>query len=361
MAIREGAWDCSACGRAGIRGSKKFCGGCGHPRGEDVTFYLPEDAPEITDEEELRRAAQGPDWNCSYCGSDNSSEDTYCSGCGASAEGAERRETRMIRDDAEKPETKAETQASVTPPKKKLKFSKGCMLGCAGAVVVGIILLIIVYFISRPSDAELRVDGFQWDRTIQVETLKTLTETGWEGEIPHAARIMSKKRDVHHYDKIQIGTEKKTRTVTDRKKVGTKKVKVGVKDLGNGYFEDVYEDRPVYEDVKRTETIHEPIYRKDPVYRNRITYQVDRWTKTPDQKAGAKNRQPSWPSLGPKDRAVKKDAVYTILFKDSSGDLYPFHLTDEAEWKKFEMGEIYQAKVVTFTKKVERIGKRIRP
>jgi hypothetical protein len=44
---------------------------------------------------------------------------------------------------------------------------------------------------------------------------------------------------------------------------GAEQVKAGRRDLGNGFFEDVYRD--------------EPIYRERPVYRTRVSYDVQRW------------------------------------------------------------------------------------
>ena len=91
MAIREGAWDCPACDRKRNRGPRKYCPSCGTPRAPDVPFYLPEDAPEVTDLEALRKAKAGPDWKCNFCGADNAADYAHCTGCGASRDGAARR------------------------------------------------------------------------------------------------------------------------------------------------------------------------------------------------------------------------------------------------------------------------------
>src|SRR5688572_14519587 len=100
MAIREGAWDCPHCGRKGNRGPEKYCGGCGAPRGEDVQFYLPADAPEVTEAKALERAKAGPDWTCSFCEADNPSTNAFCSSCGAGRDGSKPREIVEHRKDA---------------------------------------------------------------------------------------------------------------------------------------------------------------------------------------------------------------------------------------------------------------------
>jgi hypothetical protein len=97
MAIREGAWDCPACGQKRNRGPEKCCGACGSPRGTDVKFYLPEDAQEVTDEEALKKAKSGPDWNCQYCNGDKGQIKLSVPACGAGKDGSPPREVKFIR------------------------------------------------------------------------------------------------------------------------------------------------------------------------------------------------------------------------------------------------------------------------
>ena len=59
MTIREGAWDCPACGRRRNRGPLAHCPGCGRPRGPEVRFYLPDDAREVTDQAEIEQGQAG--------------------------------------------------------------------------------------------------------------------------------------------------------------------------------------------------------------------------------------------------------------------------------------------------------------
>ena len=247
MAIREGAWDCPVCGRKRNRGPDKFCGGCGSPRGPEVQFYLPDDAPEVTEAEALKRAAAGPDWICPYCDADNPAVNAFCSGCGAPRDAAKTREVVEQRFDA--PAAPPSPQPLAAPPpaeRRSSRLKKGFGLGCLGLVA----LIALVVFLGRPKSTTLTVTGFHWLRTIAVEELRPVTEQAWEGEVPGGARILGRSREVHHVDHIQIGTETRTRTVSERVQTGTERVKVGTRDLGNGYFEDVYEDRPIYETVR---------------------------------------------------------------------------------------------------------------
>ncbi len=348
MAIREGAWDCPHCGRKRNRGPEKFCGGCGAPRGDGVQFYLPDDAREVTEADELRRAQAGPDWTCAFCEADNPSDHAFCSSCGAPRDGSTARTVVEHRADAASPPPAAQPPdsqaiAAVPPPPGHPKLKRGCQIGCLA--LVGLVFL--VWLIGRPREKVLTVTGQRWERTVAVEELRTVTEEGWEGELRAGTRSLPSRREVHHTNRVQIGTETRTRTVSERVQTGTERVKVGSRDLGNGYFEDVYEDRPVYEDRDHEETYQEPVYREDPVYRMKHRYEIDKWVSAREAKAGGADLSPDWPDarLGPKQREGQRTEVYEVLFEDKDGAGRVYRARDEVDWKSFQPGDRYRVKV----------------
>ena len=358
MAIREGAWDCPHCGRKRNRGPEKFCGGCGAPRGEDVPFYLPDDAREITEADELRRAQAGPDWTCAFCEADNPSDHAFCSSCGASRDGSTARQVVEHRNDAVPPVPLAATAPETPPPAAPApgshRLKRGCQIGCLA--LVGLVFLF--WLIGRPRERVLTVTGHRWERTVAVDELRTVTEEGWQGELPAGARSLSSRREVHHQNRIRIGSETRTRTVSERVQTGTERVKVGSRDLGNGYFEDVYEDRPVYEDREHQETYEEPVFREEPVYRVKHRYEVDKWMPAREAKAGAADLSAAWPDprLGPKQREGKRTELYEVLFDDREGDSRVYRARDEVEWRSFQPGAAYRAKVRSGGEVVEILG-----
>ena len=351
MAIREGAWDCPHCGRKGNRGPEKFCGGCGAPRGEGVQFYLPPDAPEVTEAKALERAKAGPDWTCPFCEADNPSTSPFCSSCGAGRDGSKPREVIEHRKDAA-PLPVAAPPPPPAPANPKLK--RGCQIGCLGLAA----LVLLFWFLGRPKETTLTVTGHRWERTVAVEEQRTVTEQGWEGELPAGARSLSSSREIHHHNRVRIGSETRTRTVSERVQTGTERVKVGERDLGNGYFEDIYEDRPVYETRESEETYEEPVYREDPVYRIRHRYQVEKWMPSREARAGAEDLAPRWPDagLGSKEREGQRAEVYEVLFEDRDGAGRVYRARDEVEWRGFEEGSAYRAKVRSNGEIVEILG-----
>ncbi len=337
MAIREGKWDCPSCGHVGNRGPVKYCGSCGSPRGEGVKFYLPDDAPEVTDAEALRRAHAGPDWVCKYCNAANPADNAFCSGCGASRDG-----TRRL------PVIDHPNTPPPTPPAKVPSVPvKTCGLGCLIVLVVCVILMAIGAYVNAPKEKKLTIESFHWTRTIAVEEFGPVTERAWQGEVPSGARILGSSSEVHHVDHIRTGSETRSRTVHERVQTGTRRVKSGTRDLGNGYFEDTYRDEPIYEDRSHEESYEEPTYRDEPVYRKKIRYEIEKWMPSREVKAEGDDHWPTWPdpNLGKKEREGRRQETYEIIFRDEAGAPIAYTAPNEQVWKSFDRQQTYIARV----------------
>jgi hypothetical protein len=188
-------------------------------------------------------------------------------------------------------------------------------LGC-GIVAALLVLLTIglgaasYFFYFRNTETRAEVTGFEWQRAIAVEVQKTVRERAWEGEVPGGAREVSRAREVHHTDRVQTGTQK---------------VKVGTRNMGNGFFKDVYEDRPVY--------------KQDPVYRNRITYDITRWVRGRSVEAKGADQSPLWPDphlLGG-ERAGERTEHY-IVGLSAQGATYRLELPID-RWTALHPGQ----------------------
>ncbi|HCF62281.1 MAG TPA: hypothetical protein DFS52_30355 [Myxococcales bacterium] len=325
MAIREGRWDCPQCGNQGNRGSELKCPACGRVRAEEVQFYAAEDAAEVTDEAALARAKAGADWICEFCGATTPADQKRCRGC--SADRTEKR--RAVKELLDRPE------APAPAPKKKSK---------AGLVLAGIGLLAIAggLLLCRAKEASMTLAGVSWERTVEVEKYTTVVEEHWRDRLPEGARILSTERKLERTDKVQTGTRPVTKTVEEKVQTGTKKVKVGKKDLGNGYFEDLFKEEPVYETRQRTVTEDEPVYRDDPVYADWCRYEIDKWVKDRVEKASGADKSPDWPAVAATDkqRPGKKVETYRALFKDADGEEHEWTPKLD-EWQRLEVGRKY--------------------
>ncbi len=305
MAIREGKWRCPYCAVVN-RGADLRCTGCGATRDKDVQFFLEDDALEVTDEALLAKAQAGADWLCQFCQTSNTPDLDHCRNCGALRGTSP---SRAVRDIPDAPPPPARPAAAPTA---------GCAIPTflkLAAVVVLLLTAAFCYLALRKTDDTVTVAGFEWTRSIDVEAYRTVRDSAWEGDVPSGARVVSRSREVHHTEHVQVGT---------------KRVKVGKKDLGNGFFQDVYEDRPVYQDR--------------PVYRIKVAYDVERWVRDRTARSAGKDHAPSWPepALRAGEREAGRAETYVVLLRGQKD--YRMDLPRD-RWMTLEVGRRFHAVV----------------
>ena len=323
MAIKVGRWDCKQCGNKGNLGPKTRCEKCGAPRPENVQFYLTDDAQIVNQSAQINEAKGGADWVCSFCSAHNKAWITNCQSCG---------NDRNISDGDESLKEKTH-YFNQKPPKQNsgFKLGKGLKRFLIAFFSFMVLFIILAQFTS---DIELKVTGFKWNRTYEIEEYKRVIEEDWE--LPANAEKLDAFRAIHHHDQVPDGTETKTRTV--QKQVGTEQVKVGQKDLGNGYFEDVYEEKPIYEDVEETYT--ETKYRQVPVYKTKYKYAVFRWKEAGVLKASDTKKPAYWPQderLNDKQkcRIKKQSENYYLIF-----DFDDKNITEKVNFELWDQTQI---------------------
>ncbi len=110
-------WTCQRCGGKNP-GPEKLCIHCGASLDEQDQFELPEAQEFITDAEELKKAAAGPDIHCPYCETRNPAGSTVCKQCGGSlAEGQVRARGHVVGACPELVLSKVEGPRRRAPPK----------------------------------------------------------------------------------------------------------------------------------------------------------------------------------------------------------------------------------------------------
>jgi hypothetical protein len=303
MAIREGKWRCPYCSVAN-RGAAMACTGCGATRDKDVAFFLEDDAEEVTDDGLIAHARAGADWLCTFCGDSNAPERDHCRNCGAEKGSAPSRPVREVPD-------------VPVPPSIPRAASPASARFRPWAVAVFLVLVAFVmaaaYFALRHTEETLTVAGFEWERRVAVEAWRTVREQAWEGSVPAGARVVSRRQEVHH---------------TERDQVGTRRVKAGHRDLGNGFFEDVYRD--------------EPVYRERPVYRTRVAYDVQRWVPDRTVRASGQDHAAHWPD--PQLRTGEREAsrAEKLVVVLNGKRIYRMELP-ETRWAALQPGQAVSA------------------
>jgi hypothetical protein len=146
-----------------------------------------------------------------------------------------------------------------------------------------------------------------------------------------------------------VGTTTGTATEQVRVQAGTERVKVGTRDLGNGFFEDVYEERPVYETRTRERQVSRPVYRDEPVWDTEVTYQVDEWQLVRSAHAEGSDLDPKWPPLEPDEREKpgSRREVCRVFLTATGGKRF-VHEVRAGELAAFEPGRAFSGKVDAF-------------
>ncbi len=326
-AIREGLWDCPNCSNAN-RGRDTSCSGCGQQR-ENVEFYLPDDAKAVEDAEVAARARSGPDWVCAYCETSNGGGNKSCVQCGAGADEGKNREQKVILDKPAAPAAPAGAAATAASTGASAGAGAGADAGGGGggAAKLGIIGMVVLALLCvvcggigvlafRTSEEQATVTAMSWERSIQVEERRWVKEDGWD--LPRDARLIRKGEEKKGTKKVQTGTEK---------------VKVGKKDLGNGFFEDVYEDKPVY--------------KEEPVYATKYYYEVQRWFDDRTERSkGSGTDGLRWPDvrIGPNEREGTRTQTYKVTVQTAKDKkTYDYAAKDEASYKRFTVGSKWVA------------------
>ncbi|PKL51135.1 MAG: hypothetical protein CVV42_00820 [Candidatus Riflebacteria bacterium HGW-Riflebacteria-2] len=289
--IVEGYWICPNC-NAKNRGAEQKCEACGAIRGEDVQFHCDDNAPVITDEAELAKAKAGPDWICPFCSNTSPASAENCTGCGSARNSGKQRAVKEIPPGGAKPKTGPD-KPKTPPPPMPAAFKIGC----------GIILLLILVasFLScRETPEKIEIIDNQWTRIIERQEYKTVEESVWEDEVPQSAVKLSSSREIRDYKQIPDGFEEVEETYTEKVKVGEDKVEDGKIDLGNGRFQVKYKMVPKYKEEQRTRMVKKEKFRKEPIYAEKVTFNINRWIDTKPVELKGTQDEPKWPDAGVK-------------------------------------------------------------
>jgi hypothetical protein len=342
MTIREGRWLCPHCEAENL-GRAESCVACSAARPANVRFYLPGNAPPVTDAALLRDAASGADWICSHCGGANpNSVDgarlTQCRHCGEARDKTDASTPVRSLGVGEAPSSAAEAAAAERAERQAAARSRvadrvarqgslgrrsalAAPRSLRAAVLAGLAVLLLAAFAfwAWPRTHEGRVVELNWTRAIAVERLGTYVEEGWT--LPQGARQIGAERRVRSYRDVVDYYEARTRQVAYDVPSGMESYSCGSTDLGNGYFQDQICTRTTYRTEYRTETYQAPVYRQEPVYDTWLTWEEDHWevTRTPVAQGG--DTMPEWPVVDLHNRereGVRTEELVAVL-EDEDG------------------------------------------
>lgn len=360
--IIEGYWDCPQCGSKKIRGRYRYCNSCGRPRGKGIKFYMVETDEYVEDDSKISRE---PDWYCSFCQSLNPASSQNCESCGSSQADSDKNYFQMLEEEERKKKEEERNQIeyqgqdtetandTINEPQKATERTQ--INGDAQsqwfksfgkmALIFFPILMIawLLIGLAMPKETTLHVLDKTWERTIEVEEYKTVSESDWY--LPSGGRLSYTRREIHHYDKVidhyKTVTEQKSESYIS----GYETVVTGHRDLGNGYFEEITSERPVYDTRYWTETKEEPVYRDEPVYQTKYYYDIERWVHKTNVKASGAADDPYWPELNLADneRQGHKKESYEIITENKKEKKKTYKIPFN-DWNRINVGNSIKVK-----------------
>lgn len=309
---------------------------------------------------------RNPNWLCSYCDSLNSDDDKSCRSCGAlrTDENLNYFENkRKMQEEAEKSIQSEESEEEENCKKERIAKSynyrdyfsnnrnsskaKKFNIEILKYFLIGLLSILAVaglIYLFIPKDKDITISEMSWERSIDVQRYQTVEESDWS--LPAKARLQYSQQEFSHFDKVIDHYETKTREVAKEKIVGYEDYVVGYEDLGNGYFEEIIDSRPVYETYYETETYEEAVYRDEPVYRTKYYYEIDKWLHERTEKSSGTNKEPYWCEviLASDERVSSEREVYYVDGTDEKGKSYHYSMSYD-EWLSVEIGQKIKVKV----------------
>ena len=367
--ILEGFWDCKYCGTTHIGGRHRECPNCGKARSKDTEFYLGTERNYVP-KNQSRDISRNPDWVCEFCQQLNSDNDTVCKYCGSSRtkralnyfqaklpssahdsyngsdsnSGCTEQMNSGENISASTPTCKASDQPSRQKSSKSVKefLASHCyQLLITLLLVAGIVGMV---FLFLPKELEITINEFTWTRTIDIERYQTVEESSWS--LPSNSRLLYSQLEIHHYQSVIDHYEIRTRQVAKQRISGYETYVSGYRDLGNGYFEEITSQRPIYETYYETETYQEPVYRDEPVYKTKYYYEIEKWLYERSVLTNGSGKSPYWgeTNLSSDERIASRSETYSIIGLDSKGEEETIILSFE-DWSSLEVGQTVKLRV----------------
>lgn len=361
VGYREMIWTCPNCG-AKNPGSSRVCRSCGAAMGEDVKFEQQTSSQMLTDDRIIRKAEQGPDIYCAYCGNRNPAGAKTCSRCGADlSEGTERE--HGTQHSAHLDEAKTEhgeplicpacgtanpagtlkcaacgTPLNVSSQKEEIpaqtadnggKKGGGCLRFILILVVIGLLGMLLLNILgsggglynvnSTPlpnTFVNAVVAGQNWQTSVQVIGPVPAKEHAWSDRVPKDAENIrcSDKLYQTYQDEVEGAVEV----------CGTPYAI----DMGNG-FEQFVQDC-VYE-----------------VYKPYCEYTVYKTGVIDTKRASGTGPNPELPFVDSQYSTGNQSASYSITLRDESGREYRITPGNLNEFRAYSIGEEYLLEVTS--------------
>ena len=345
-----GYWDCPYCGNQGVAGNVMNCPACGRARG-DVRFYMKDGAEssvredgetgdiEYLSEEQAKDFDAEADWYCSFCNSLNRNRAAFCSNCGATRESSESNYFDQLKKRQEQEAAEAAAQpAPAAQQTGNTRAKSGRKSIWLWLVLIALVVGVFTWMNGNKTRGGLLVTDIAWNRAVPVEAYKEYQEEGWS--IPQGGTEISSSTKLPHYDQV-LDHYEDVEVQRSRRVLDHYETYYTYSDRGNGSFEQIEHQRPVYETEYYTETESRPVYRSVPRYATWYVYSIWRWKEERIERSAGTDHEAYWPdlNLGENEREGSPRAEeYTFTVEEEKEGRSTWALS-EADWRNIQVGD----------------------
>lgn len=323
-------WDCEFCDTSKLLGlTHRHCPNCGAQQ-DPARRYFPDDNEMVAVED---HQYVGKDSFCPACEGPVSASCSFCGHCGSPMDEAVQLQVRkeqyavngaFAQDSVERAQQEFAGKDSSSDVQEKKRSWRWVVL----LLVMAIVIALVYGLCFWKKEAKLRVVGHSWTRTIDIEEYRRVTESAWRDQLPARAEVGQCRREKRSSKKVRDGE-----TCVDKRK-----------DKGDGTFEVIKECKPRY--------------RSEPVYDDRCSYTILRWTTVDSRRSSGRGLtpEPSWPAVNLPSRRSgigarregRRHARYTIELMDADDKEYTCDVS-APRWSEYSRGTalIGQVKRVT--------------
>ncbi len=325
LGVYEMVWDCKFCGSKNLPAKTyKFCSTCGAAQ-DARSRRFPSDEEKKAVEDYV---SKGVNLICASCSSVNEGDAKFCQQCGASLEKATQVDTvnaqvRGVNQAFTADDVRNIDQEQFESEMRRVGVIKDEPTGMKKwmpLIIIGIIVLVIgglIFAFTRTRSGVAMVSGHNWERVIVVEQLQAIQQSAWCDAMPSDAYRVTSQRQ-----------QRSSRRVPDGETCSVQRV-----DQGDGTF--------------REEQVCQTVYREEPIYDDRCTFTVDRWTQArqADAVGSGLSIAPAWPmtnitrsctnALGC-EREADRYELYTVQFV-SEGEAFECEVSADV-WASIQEG-----------------------
>jgi hypothetical protein len=341
------------------------------------------DAASVEDSDLLELANAGFDWFCTHCGSGNRGDGSECSNCGSPRYGEAKENHPALPKPSlpiviPPPEPERDWEELPTPSPDRSKW----IFGGAGVVFL-VFVLFFGYWASRTHDVVGAVSRMAWSRTVTVEAWTPYTERQWKHRATQRLEVkpVNGRGERAGYELVP-GSCKSEHYEDERYRCGTREESYDCstshtesyqgtctksesytcgetcRDQGNGFAtcsprlctrtvsysctktRQVKDPKTCYRDV--------PKYCERPVYRDKCSYESQKWVVSRNPTLSGTGKEMSWPEpvVGPLERS-SRSSEYTVTWTYEDGgkkDSFSRPLP-EAEYLSWDQGQKVYMKV----------------